>query len=118
MIPDGKAALLRKTVLLSCVVLVLSGFVSMIVLDAYLIDNRPREAHPTEGRVYPKYIKSSYGATVYLTHKEKDLSDWLFPLSLVIVGIGIALNSRWKILAPYKSVSPNVPIAPKKKSPE
>lgn len=103
--------------LLSCVVLFITGFVSKIVLDAYFIDNRPREAHPTEGRVYPRNLKSSYGATVYLTHKEKVLSDWLFPLCFVIVGIGIVLNSRWKLLAPYKKSDPNVPIASKRKSP-
>ena len=71
------------------------GFVFTIVLDAYFIDNRPREAQPAKGRVYPKYLKSSYGATVYLTDKEKMLSDWLFPLSFVIVAHEFLSKLQW-----------------------
>jgi hypothetical protein len=112
------ATWLRKTVLVSCLVLFIGGFVSTIVLDAYFIDNRPREAQPAKGRVYPKYLKSSYGATVYLTDKEKMLSDWLFPLSFVIVGIGVALNTRWKLFAPYKKSTSDVPIGPKRNKPD
>ena len=112
------ATLLRKSVLVSCLVLFIAGFVFTIVLDAYFIDNRPREARPAEGRVYPKYLKSSYGATVYLTDKEKMLSDWVFPLSFVIVGIGILLNTRWKLLAPYKKSKADVRIGPKRNHPD
>ena len=96
------ATLLRKTILVSCSVLFITCFLSSIVLDAYFIDRRPRESQPAEGRIYPKYLKSSYGATVYLTEREKMLSDLLFPLSFIIIGIGIVLNTRWKLLAPYK----------------
>ncbi len=113
---DG-ATLLRKTILVSCLVIFITGFLSTIVLDSYFIDHRPRESQPAEGRIYPKYLKSSYGATVYLTEKEKMLSDLLFPFCFVILGIGIVLNTRWKLLAPYKKSGSDAPSATKRKKP-
>jgi hypothetical protein len=100
---DG-ATLLRKIALVSCVVIFLTGFFSKIVLDAYFVDRRPREPKPAEGRIYPKYIISTgpYRATVYLTWKEKALSDLLIPFSFIMFGIGYGLNTRWKLFAPYK----------------
>jgi hypothetical protein len=100
---DG-ARLLRKIALVSCGVIFFTGFFSKLALDAYFIDWRPREPKPVEGRIYPKYIISTgpYRATVYLTRKEKALSDMLIPFSFIMFGIGYGLNARWKLLAPYK----------------
>ena len=111
------ATLVRKIVLAGCGFLFIAGFVSKIVLDAYFLDNRPREVQPAEGRVYAKYIKLSYGATVYLTDKEKMLSDWL-SLSLGIVAIGIALNAGLLLLAPDKQSKSNVSVGPKRRNPD
>jgi hypothetical protein len=115
---SDRAMLLRKIVLVSCLVLFITCFLSSIVLDSYFIDNRPRQSQPAEGRIYPKSLKTSYGATVYLTEKEKMLSDLLFPFSFIIMVIGIALNTRWKLFAPYKKSKSDLPIATKRKNPD
>jgi len=113
---DDRAKWLRKTILVSFLVLSIACFVSNILVDSYFIDNRPRESRPAEYRTYPRRLKVSYGATVYLTENEARLSDVLLPASLVIFVFGAVLNTRWKILAPYHNSKSEAPIAKKRKS--
>jgi hypothetical protein len=99
---NDASRVLKRSLLILFVALAMVCFISKILLDAYFLDNRPREPRPAEGRTYTQYIKVSYGDTVFLTKGEHLLSETLFPLFLVFILIGGALNMRWKQLAPYK----------------
>jgi len=97
-----RVVVLQKALLVSCIVLSLTCFFSNMLVDSYYLENRPRQVRPAEGRVHPKFIKVSYGATVYLTKRENLLSDLLIPSFVAIFVIGYILNARWKHFEPYK----------------
>ena len=107
--------LARKALLVSCLVLFLACFFSQILLDAHYLENNPRSPRPDEGRIYPQYIKVSYGATVYLTNDEKLLRDMLMPTAIAFFAAGAFLNARWKLLAPYKKSKSEMPVTTKRK---
>jgi hypothetical protein len=94
--------LLQKTLLVLLIVLGLTCFISKFVLDAYYLENRPREPRTEEGRTYAQFIKVSYGATVFLTRREHLLSESLLPMFGGFILIAYLLNRRWKLLAPFK----------------
>ena len=112
-----RSRLLRKGILVSCGVLSLTCFLSRIILAAYFIDTRPRDSQPAAGSIYPTYLKVSYGATVFLTQNEKVLLELLIPTSIVCFAVGAFLNTRWKILAPYKKSKSDRTIITKRKGP-
>ena len=99
--------LLQKSLLVMLIVLGLTCFISKFLLDAYFLENRPREPKTEEGRTYSQFIKVSYGATVFLTRREHLLSESLLPMFGGFMLIGYFLNKRWKLLGPFKVESAN-----------
>lgn len=87
---------IRKALITLFAAMFLAGFAGKIVLDAYYIENRPREPVPAEGRIYPKSLKVTYGATVYLTENESWCVDLIVPVTLFCVLVGGVLQTYWK----------------------
>jgi hypothetical protein len=107
--------LLQKSILILLIVLGLACFVAKLLLASYYLENRPREPRSAEGLIYPEYIKVRYGATVFLTERERLLFEGLMPAFLVAMIIGYLLNMRWKHFAPYKKGKQGVPVMTNRK---
>ena len=99
--------LLQKSLLVLLIALGLTCFISKFLVDAYYLENRPREPRTEEGRTNSQFIKVSYGATVFLTRREQLLTELLLPMFGGFMLIGYFLNKRWKLLGPFKTESAN-----------
>ena len=95
---------LQKSLLVLLIVLGLTCFFSKLLLDAYYLENRPREPRTEEGRTYPQFITVSDGATVFLTPRERLLSESLMPMFFGFMLIGYLLNRRWNLRSTKRQV--------------
>jgi hypothetical protein len=93
--------LLRKTIVVTMVVVAFALFFAFISLDPYYYSSRPREPHPESGRIYPERVKGTTGvADVYLTRLEKlpyDYSEWILGAYGALFVTAVLLNQRWKV---------------------
>jgi hypothetical protein len=94
---------LRKTIVISLVVVAFTLFFAFIALDPYYYSTRPREPHPESGRIYRKRVKGAPGvADVYLTRTEKlpyDYAEWILGAYGALFLIAWLLNQRWKVVS-------------------
>jgi hypothetical protein len=93
---------LRKTIVITLVVVAFTLFFAFITLDPYYYSSRPREPHPESGRIYRERVKGSTGvADVYLTRLEKlpyDYADWILGAYSALFITAVLLNQRWKVV--------------------
>ena len=94
---------LRKTIVISLVVVAFTLFFAFIALDPYYYSTRPREPHPESGRIYRERVKGAAGvADVYLTRTEKlpyDYGEWILGAYGALFLTAWVLNQRWKVVS-------------------
>ena len=68
-------------------------FFGLIALSGYFIGARPSKPLPERGLTY---AFNQHGSIVYLTHFESVFLKVLFPLAVVLLGIGAYIFNNWK----------------------
>jgi hypothetical protein len=97
-------ALIHKTVVITLITLCFTMVVSLIVLDLYFFQTRPRTAEPKSERIYPADVKGTDGmfARVYITRVEKWPFEY-FPFATSVCAVmAYLLNQRWRCFSPFK----------------
>jgi hypothetical protein len=94
--------ILRKTIVVTLVIVAFTLFFAFIALDSYYYRSRPREPHPESGQIYRERVKGTTGlADVCLTRLEKlpyDYADWILDAYGALFVTAWLLNQQWKVI--------------------
>jgi hypothetical protein len=94
--------IIRKTLVIGCIVAAFSCILLLLGLSQYYYSSRPREPHPELGRIYVERVKGASGvADVYLTrieHLPFDYAIYIQSASMLFALVAFLLNQRWKVI--------------------